>query len=255
MELEYKNFEAELKTEISVPGFFTGYASTFGGKADFGGDIIHEGAFKETLKSGGIMGFGIAMCWMHDTKQPLGTWTKLVEDAKGLAVEGQLAIATQIGHDAYEFMKMGAIKGLSIGYKIPEGGSEYDEKKKERHLKKIQLYEISPVTLPMNNRAIITNIKSAQSERELEDALRDEGLSRPVAKYIAGLCKLVLFERKNKTSVAGSLRDASAAIKSMKSLSAVQADGILTALRDANATIQSKDFLDTLKTINKQLLT
>ena len=40
------------------------------------------------------------------------------EDEKGLRVEGKLALGTQRGKEVYELMKMGAIDGLSIGYKV-----------------------------------------------------------------------------------------------------------------------------------------
>ncbi len=49
-------------------------------------------------------------------------------------------------------MKMGAIDGLSIGYKVDSKGYEYDRGGKRRRLKEVDLMEISAVTFPMNHR-------------------------------------------------------------------------------------------------------
>jgi hypothetical protein len=60
-------------------------------------------------------------------------------------------------------------------------------------LKKIDLWEISPVMFPANNRARIDRVKSAiedaKTVRELEGALKESGLSINTAKYITKLCK------------------------------------------------------------------
>ena len=201
--LQYKDFSVEIKSEdVQDGGSFKGYASTFGGKPDLGGDVVVEGAFKETLSKGGLSGFGIAMLYQHQMDKPIGTWTSINEDKRGLIVEGQLVTKSFYGNEAYELMKAGAIKGLSIGYRVPEGGSEYDDKKRCRYLKKLELYEISPVTIPMNTRAQINQVKSiveaAKDERELEHALREAGLSASASKYIVSLCRPRIKEQ-NKT--------------------------------------------------------
>ena len=230
--LEYKDFVAEIKEEdVQENGTFRGYASTFGGKPDLGGDVVLPGAFTDTLKNGGLMGFGVAMCWMHDTKQPLGAWSKLVEDKRGLAVEGMLAMKTQIGREAYEFMKMGAIKGLSIGYMVSKDGSEFDDKKRIRNLKKLDLYEISPVTLPMNPKATITAVKAlenASTEREFEDALREAGVSKKDALWLVNIYKPILFKKKQSATLLD----------------------LHKALRDVERTMKLQELATAVKTVN-----
>ena len=200
---KYIEVPLEIKSDdISDNGIFSGYASTFGGKADSYGDVIVEGAFTDSIRRGGRNGNGVAMLWQHDYTNPIGVWTDFLENKTGLKVTGQLALKAQKGADAYELMKIGALKGLSIGWdfqrdehgKVLADAYEYDEKKKKRYLKKIDLWEISPVTFPANTRATITSVKSlvenAKNERELESALRDEcNLSHNAAKYIVSLCK------------------------------------------------------------------
>ena len=202
---QYMDLTFEIKgDDIQDNGTFKGYGSTFGGKPDTYGDIVVEGAFSETLKKGGVNGFGVAMLYQHQHDKPIGVWTSLAENKKGLAVEGQLAMGTQLGQETYELMKLGALKGLSIGYDIPKGGLEVDPKKGVRYLKQINLWEISPVTFPANRRSQITGVKAiaeATNERELESALRDAGLSFKAAKYVVSLCKPSLRDLKGDQKV------------------------------------------------------
>jgi uncharacterized protein len=191
--------------EVSETGIFKGYASVFGGKPDSHGDIIAHGAFSKSVLNGGRNGTGIAMLWQHNSDQPIGVYPDIHEDGKGLKVEGQIAVETSLGHDAHVLMKMGAIKGLSIGWDFPrdkngralEESFEIDEKKRTRTLKQIELWEISPVTFPAQVRARITGVKTlegAENERELERALRDMGLSQKQSEFLVSLCKPGLRE-------------------------------------------------------------
>ena len=200
MAREFLDVPFEIKeADVEESGLFRGYGAVFGGKPDAYGDIIVKGAFKESLESGGRNGFGVAMLWQHDSKQPLGIWSSILEDDKGLAVEGRLAVKTQLGREAYELLKMGAIRGLSIGYETVI--REYDDANKVRYLKQVNLWEISPVTFPAQTRATITRVKAlveeAKTERELEEALREIGLSTSAAHYIAELCKPKLISGRN----------------------------------------------------------
>jgi hypothetical protein len=205
----------EIKAEdISDKGVIAGYGSTFGGKPDSYGDIINEGAFSETLKNGGRNGSGIAMLWQHDARQPIGTWSEIVENSKGLKVNGQLALGVQQADEAFILLKMHALNGLSIGWDFirDANGDPYEnsyervEKAKRylRYLKRLELWEISPVTFPANTRATITSVKSvieeAKNIREFENSLREEGMSLQAAKYLASLCKPELEKNWNKTS-------------------------------------------------------
>jgi HK97 family phage prohead protease len=205
MEYEVLNRPFEIKADdVTEEGTFKGYASTFGGKPDFGGDIIAFGAFAETIRKNGKFGNGIGMLKQHNHDLPIGKWMQVQENAKGLQVIGQLALKTVDGHDVHEFMKLGIMNALSIGWeplKIDYDGNSVDAgdaisidpKKNIRTLKKIDLWEISPVLFPMNPKARITGVKAAIEEaktiRELEGALKEAGLSNSASKYIIGLCK------------------------------------------------------------------
>ena len=209
---EQKDFPFELKAEeMTESGIFSGYASMFGGEPDTYGDIVMQGAYVDTLEKGGRNGTGIAMLWQHDITKPIGVWKKIEENKKGLQVEGQLALSTQAGKEAYELMKIGAIKGLSIGYQVNKDGYEIDDRRKIRKLKTIELWEISPVTFPASVRSQITGVKeaiiNAKTERQLEEALREAGLSRSVARYISSSMKKDLSEKWKDYSVMNLLRN------------------------------------------------
>jgi HK97 family phage prohead protease len=204
---KYIDIPFEIKADsIQEDGTFEGYASVFGGRPDSYGDIITAGAFGETIKKGGRNRNGIVMLWYHDVKQPIGIWKMIVQDEKGLKVIGQLNLDVQRAKEIYSLMKQGAIKGLSIGWdwirdnkgKIAEGSYEWkDESQRIRLLKNVELWEISPVTFPAKVNANIMKVKSvtdATTERELEEALRESGLSKTEAQYMVKLSKSSLRE-------------------------------------------------------------
>lgn len=208
MSKKYMEVPFEIKAEdVQEDGTFTGYASVFGGKPDSYGDIVSKGAFTETLAHGGRNGNGIASLWQHRSAEPLGVFTEIMENTVGLKVTGKIEKESDIGLHRYNLMKMGAVKGLSIGWDFlrdeegnrVEGAVKWDDKKKVRYLKKIELWEISLVTFPAATSATINNVKSAVEmavdKRELEEALRDSGLSKKAAQYIVSLTNDSLFER------------------------------------------------------------
>lgn len=163
---------------------FSGYASTFGNE-DRHGDIVVPGAFKKSLTDHQREGSMPAMLLHHDMKRPIGKWTHMHEDGKGLRVEGTLTKGVRDADEAYALLQDGAIHSMSIGY-IPVK-EEYDRKTGANLLQEIALHEVSLVTIPANGAAMVTAIKDADGEinvRELEKALRDAGLSRREAKAL-----------------------------------------------------------------------
>lgn len=146
----------EVRFSNEATGTFVGYASVWN-EPDSYGDTIKKGAFTKTLRETKSTG-GPAMLWDHNSSQPIGVWTSLVEDDRGLRVEGRLVTKSAKGADAYELLKDGAIRGLSIGFRAkksergPNGG---------RILTDIELVEISLVTMPAASKARVTSIKNS----------------------------------------------------------------------------------------------
>ena len=75
---------------------------------------------------------------------------KIKEDDHGLVVKGRLALKTQAGAEAYELLKMGALDGLSIGFRVNPKEVSYDKRGNKRIIKEVDLMEVSLVTFPMN---------------------------------------------------------------------------------------------------------
>jgi hypothetical protein len=179
-ELKHLTFETEIKSDAQ--GVFTGYGSIFGNE-DQGNDIMKKGAFTKSLTKRPAS--KVKMLYQHKTDEPIGIFTDMYEDNKGLYVKGQLAMGTQKGREAYELLKMGALDGMSIGFKADPDKQGYNENKRGvRTLKEVDLMEISLVTFPMNESALIETVKgNAKNIREWEKILREAGgLSRTESK-------------------------------------------------------------------------
>ena len=154
-----------------------------------------EGAFTKSIASKGAK--GVKLLYQHKADEPIGVFEEILEDQKGLKVKGRLAMGTQRGREVYELMKMGAIDGLSIGYRVNPKGQSYDDRGKRRLLKEVDLMEISAVTFPMNQRARISAVKSNdRTIRDWEGFFRDEsGLSRNESKMAASAVHKALSQR------------------------------------------------------------
>ena len=74
---------------VGEDGTIEGYASVFG-VVDTWDDIIAAGAFAATIAAHKAAGTMPAMLWQHDSDDPIGVWTDMAEDAKGLRVKGKL---------------------------------------------------------------------------------------------------------------------------------------------------------------------
>ena len=170
---------------VEASGAFKGYGSVFN-VIDDHGSVVAPGAFTNTLRGHKATGTLPKLLWQHDTRQPIGVFTAMLEDGTGLSVEGQLCLDTVMGREAYALLKLGAIDGLSIGFRTK--ASRYDQKTGVLTLTEIELWEVSLVTFPSNPDATIESLKSAKPSdvRQLETALRERlGFSRSEAKAIA----------------------------------------------------------------------
>lgn len=180
--------------QADADGSFEGYASLFN-REDLGRDIVLPGAFRESLAARGPR--GIKLLFQHDANQPIGIWTTLEEDGRGLYAQGRLMREVGRAREVMALMRAGALDGLSIGFKTVK--ARRDRATGVRRLEKIDLWEISIVTFPLLPEARITTTKDTKekpfasappTEREFERWLtRDAGLTRSEARALmrAGL--------------------------------------------------------------------
>ena len=204
--MKTKHFDVgfEIKA-VNADGTVEGYGSVFGVRDNYD-DVIAKGAFIQSLKDHKAAGTMPAMLWQHDADKPIGVWTEMVEDEKGLRIKGQLAMETVKGKEAHALLKMGALNGLSIGFMSKEWA--YDRDTEVRTLTAIDLWEVSLVTFPANEKARVTNVKSADemaTPKDAEKALRDAGFSKSDATaFVSRVMRMgeVRSDSANSTAVA-----------------------------------------------------
>lgn len=149
MELE-RRFNNEPSVEVRAgdeAGTIHGYAAVFNSLSQmmwgFREQIL-PGAFDETISD------DIRALWNHDTNIVLGRSTagtlRLIIDERGLAyeIDPPASAASQV-----ESVQRGDVNQTSFGFKtLDDEWSEDEDGVIIRSLKKIKLYEISPVTFP-----------------------------------------------------------------------------------------------------------
>lgn len=144
--------EAETK-----PGFIKGIATT--PKLDTYDDIIAVGAFEQSIKDRGVTGpRAVKMLAQHDTRAVIGNWLSLRYDGDKLLCEGQIDLENAKGQEYYGHVKKDQIGSLSVGFTTQT--RQYDEETYVRTIIKGDLREISLVTFPANEDAVITQVKS-----------------------------------------------------------------------------------------------
>ena len=141
-----------------------GYAALFG-VPDLSGDVIARGAFAKNLIP--ARADRVRMLRQHAAERPVGRWTRMKEDERGLFVSGEVFTDTSDGRDLYRLLAGGALDGLSIGFKPVRA----DRTAGGRRLKEVDLWEISIVTFPMAPGARITRV-SGEEARAPRDLLR-----------------------------------------------------------------------------------
>lgn len=178
-----------------------GYASTFGGEPDAHGDVIVSGAFKKTLmqRSGRIK-----FLFGHDWNQIVGKVVHAEEDEKGLYIEAKIA-NTSLGKDLMALVDEGVVDRMSIGFTVKDYEWGDDG---VFYIKEVDLYEVSAVGLPANDRAHIQKsfeaIKNDEEDVKLliKDAIteivgeepKDDIVTSDIRKYLSKIKSLTAQE-------------------------------------------------------------
>lgn len=191
MKINCKDFGLEIKATDDA-GVIEGYGSTFGGEPDSYGDVVLPGAFSESLVKHKRSGTMPLMLWGHESySPPIGNWTDMAEDGKGLWAKGQIDLDDPMGQRVHRALKRKAVRGLSIGFETIE--KKTDPKRPGVNLlEKLDLWEVSIVNFPANRRATVTGVKNIIEAGNLptlpqfEEFLREAGFSRSQATAIAG---------------------------------------------------------------------
>jgi HK97 family phage prohead protease len=169
---------AELKfITDGEPGQFEGYGAVHN-KVDWHGDVILKGAFAQTLADHKAKGTMPAMFAEHSAfyggdPLPIGVWQDLSEDDNGLRVKGKISgLDTDTGRRIRGLLQDGALRGLSIAFRVPPGGSTVGKKADEpkRTLRTVDLYAIDIVRDPSQAAARIDHVRSVMIQADHQTA-------------------------------------------------------------------------------------
>lgn len=168
-------------------GEFEGYGSTFGGEPDVYGDVIAEGAYSDSLAAYKAKGTMPKLFWQHMPSEPIGKWLDAKEDDHGLLLRGKLNMDVQRGREAHALLKAGDIDGLSIGYRIKE--YSVDTESGVWTLEKLDLIEVSVVSVGANENAVVSSVKAAKAAHDLMEKLKagDQLTAREFETWLKGL--------------------------------------------------------------------
>lgn len=184
------DFDLEVKLALGdeAPGTLEGYGSVFS-LMDRGGDMVMPGAFKKSLREWKKLKQLPQMLWSHDMSMPIGLWTSMEEDDRGLKLKGELILDVPQAMTAHALLKRQAVRGLSIGYRTRD--YEIDRVTGVRKLKEIELFEVSLVAIPMLPEAQVTGVKTNApfDAPAWEKVFRDGGLSNRDAKLATSLVR------------------------------------------------------------------
>ena len=160
--MQYKTIELKADEVGKVAGFFSTYDKT----PDSYGDIIEPGAFTETLEKRKATGHPFPLCLNHDFSDVIGSCDSIEEKEKGPFVEASL-FDTGRAQEVRTWLKSGAIYQFSFAYDVLQRRDPTEEEKKAgvmNVLQKIELFEVSIVTVPANQNAVVTEVKSVEPE-------------------------------------------------------------------------------------------
>lgn len=174
--------EFELKS-LDGAGEFIGMASVFG-VLDSQGDVVEKGAFSRSLKERGVT---VPLLWQHQQSEPIGVGN-LRETDRGLEIVGKLALDVAKAREAYSLLKLKALRGLSIGFKVVRHA--WDAGRSARRLAEVKLYEVSLVTFPANELATVESVKNAGLIQELTNEWRRARTGPPDYGDVAQLCEV-----------------------------------------------------------------
>lgn len=216
---ETRSFSLQIKS-TGDDGTIEGYGSVFGVRDNYD-DVILKGAFTQSLKEHKSEGTMPAMLWQHDADEPIGVWTEMSEDDNGLRIKGKLELNTTKGKEAHALLKIGALNGLSIGFVSKSWDYATVDGVDVRRLKEIDLWEVSIVTFPANQKARVTNVKSSDdmaTPKDAERILRDAGFSKSDSTaFVSRVMRMGEVRRDSVDSTAVAMKAANKLLNSLTS--------------------------------------
>jgi len=210
-----KFISSEIKDVDVKEGIVTGYFANFN-TLDSDGDIIREGAFKQSIQEWYPKG-RVKHLLNHQVDKPLGKIINLKEDSIGLYYESKIGSHT-LGQDFLKMAESGLVTEHSIGFRtLQEKSSDLGNE-----ITHVQLYEGSSLTgWGANENTPLTGMKSLNKETLTERLKSFEQFVRKtdVTDETIELCLLHIKQLYAEIQNSGQLAEA-------VNLPAVQAEGV-----------------------------
>jgi len=130
-----------------------------------------------TAFAAGIDGFlkNPILLYMHDWERPIGKVIEAkIDPVEGFWIKAIISKADDV-RDIATKIKEGILRAFSIGFRVADGGIDVIDG--IRHIKLLELYEISIVTIPANSEALFSIAKALQHGTDMyvpyDDLVRD----------------------------------------------------------------------------------
>ncbi|MBR1230216.1 HK97 family phage prohead protease [Bradyrhizobium sp. AUGA SZCCT0176] len=182
MDIERRTFAAEgLHIEKRDAGEIrlVGHAAVFNSLSeDLGGfrEQISPGAFADAIETDDVRAL-----FNHDPNFVLGRnrskTLRMSEDARGLAIEIKLPDTQTVRDLVVAPIERGDVSQMSFGFSVKPGGQDWakdDEGRVIRTLKRVRLFDVSPVTYPAYQQTDIAvrEMRSFQSKLQEQERLK-----------------------------------------------------------------------------------
>ncbi len=209
------------------------------------GDVVEPG--------GATFELPIPLLWQHDSTQPIGHVIEARQTKAGIYIKARIASIDEPGvlknrlDEAWQSVKSGLVKGLSIGFKSLE--HSYDKTTGGMHFLKWLWLELSAVTIPANADASIAVIKQCDTGVPASGRSAD-----PTPKSAGASASRIVTMHKDR-SMKKSLADQIAGFVSTQKSKEDKMNAILETAADTGSTLDeaSKEEHDTLQAEIKEI--
>ena len=194
----YKTYD--LKVKAKDDGTIEGYFSTYDEMPDSYGDIIRPGAFTETFEKRAASGHPFPLCFNHNFSAVIGAVDTVEDTERGPFISAHF-LDTEQAQDVRKMLKSGAIYQFSFAYDVLGWEEPTNEQRKLgiwNILTKLEVFEISVVTVPANQNAIVTDVKA--QEPETKSGRRNSAKDADIIKQIRDLAQSLLDDEDDDTT-------------------------------------------------------
>ena len=175
-------------------GGVEGYFSTYEKEPDSYGDIIEPGAFTNTIEKRKAPGHPFPLCFNHDFDKIIGVVDSIEEKENGPFISAHF-LDTELAQDVRKFVQSGAVYQFSFAYDVLKRRDPDDEEKIKgvtNVLQEVEVYEVSIVTVPANQNAVVTDVKAM--EPEVKEGKRNSKADAEALRKIISLAQGILGE-------------------------------------------------------------